>query len=361
MTYSDFMQETLDRKSLWLRARKKLMLLPLGLALGALLGFGIYTGYVKLTHREMYSEVSKLYIDFAVNGRGDEADYFNGATWTDLLTAHPLLWDRIEEGLSENYAPEELGGSYIDFVQKTVKAEILSDVRLMTLTVTTPYRDTTQVISDIVCDALVSFGNEAKEFDRIEYLSEPGGVRPVLLHDRSRNAALLGGVLGLLAAAAFLHLSLLLDDAVYVPEEAERRYSLPVLSCTAKKPAGESGAQDLCADGAREGSALSYFLEKHGGKAAVVSPLGKEKAEAAVDALPAFGGALTARDAGDHEALREAGCVIAALPYGVSCGAAFDRLRSGLAKQDCPVEGLLLQDADEAFLRRYYLIKDGKA
>ena len=339
------MHDVTDYKSMILRARKKLLYLPLGLLLGALIGFCLYTGFVKAAHREMYRQVSKLYIDFAVNGRGDEADYFNAATWTDLLTAHPLLWDEIEAQLSEQYLPAELDGSYMDYVKKSVRAEILSDVRLMTLTVTTPSPEKTEVLSRAVCDALVSFGEKAKEFDRIEYLSDAGGAQRVLINDRSRNAALLGGFLGLLITAAALHLSLLLDDAVYVPEEAEQRFSLPVLGHTCKT-AG-SDAKDL-----------AYFLSGHGGHAAVISPLGKARAEALVAALPEYRDALAASDAEDYEALRKAGCVIAAVPYGVSCGAAFHKMLGACRRQDCPVGGLILQDADEAFLARYYRIKD---
>ncbi|MDO4284106.1 MAG: hypothetical protein Q4C60_02110 [Eubacteriales bacterium] len=215
------LDEELNRRALYLRVRGRLWIVPLAALLGALLGGLVYflATTVWADARE-YQEVSKLYLDFAYDETGTVYDYYNGATWTDLLTANPEISDRIMERL-----PEDVG---LDVVKASAEAEILSDIRLLTVTVTNPDRETTQAIAQAINEALVAFGESAKEFSQITFLSSEGPSL-VMVSDRTRNAVLLGLALGLLAGAFGLWLRETLDDAVYVPEDAARRYGVPVL------------------------------------------------------------------------------------------------------------------------------------
>ena len=326
--------------------------LPLALMLcGALAGFLLYTGYRSLAGQETFEQVSKLYIDFAKDGTGKEADYFNGATWTDLLTAHPDLYGEIEKellatGLTEEDVPEE---TFAGYIKNHVRAEILSDVRLLTITVRGQYRDVLQNTTDAVNDALVSFGDSAKEFESITFLSAdaPRLVRP---DDRTRNAVLLGAFLGLLDGILVLWLLSVTDDSLCVPEEAERRYGLPVLA-TVCRDNGNETARALEAEGRAN---LARFLAEAEEPAAVITPEGKEAAQALVQKLGEAAGKLSAKEATDYEALRQARRVILALPAGKRNGAAAEHIISELGKQGCPVSALVLSDADGAFLNRYY-------
>ena len=363
MKNREWMTEEIDRRVLYLRMRKKLLLLPLFLAAGMLICGLLYQGYRMAVKEPCYQQVSKLYIDFAKDDKGKPADYYNGATWTDLLTAHPGIWDKAEGRLSEAL-PELAGteGALKDFVRKTVSAEILSDVRLMTVTVTTAEPSLTGKITEIMDDALVSFGAEAKEFERISFLSADP-VRQTVLDSRMRNALLLGAFLGLLSGLFILWLRAILDDGVYTPEEAQKRYGLPVLGMTFRalrdgKDPGDGKFSEETRDN------LALFFNGQDAAARLVSPLGKEKAEAFLASLsaqpdPALKGAAARFQAfpeNDYDALR-GGPVCLALPYGLSCAAAADHLISQLSKQGCPVRALFLQDADPAFIRRYYEYK----
>lgn len=222
-------------RALWLRLRSRLWILPLLAVLGALLAGGIYylVTCVFADARE-YQEVSKLYIDFAYDETGTVYDYYNGATWTDLLTAEPRLSDAIAEAIPDISMEE---------VKNSVKAEILSDIRLMTVTVTNADRERTERIAKAVNEALQSFGEQAKEFEKITFLSAEGPTLE-LVSDRTRNAVLLGTVLGLILGAILLWIRVLTGTGIYAPEEAADRFDLPVLGVLTKdeKENGEKNA-----------------------------------------------------------------------------------------------------------------------
>lgn len=207
-------------RALWLRLRSRLWILPLFALVGALVGGGIYFLVTCIfADARQYQEVSKLYIDFAYDETGTVYDYYNGATWTDLLTAEPRLSGVIAE---------EIPDISIEEVKNSVKAEILSDIRLMTVTVTNADREKTERIAQAVNEALQSFGEQAKEFEKITFLSAEGPSLE-LVSDRTRNAVLLGAVLGLILAAILLWIRVLTGDGIYAPEEAAERFDLPVL------------------------------------------------------------------------------------------------------------------------------------
>ena len=357
----EYLTEELNRKSLFLRMWKKCLLLPLFVLAGALAAFLLYTGVSRMTHTQEYLSVSKLYIDFAKDGQGNEADYYNGATWTDLLTAHPDIFEKIEasltkSGLSAADVPED---TFAQYIKAHVKAEILSDVRLMTLTVRGPQEEIVRKTGEAVSEALVAFGDSAKEFEAITLLSS-STEGPVRLNDRSRNAILLGAFLGLVIGAFLLWLFVVLDDAVYVPEDAERKYRLPIIGVTVKDAEKDADAplpQTLLREMEEN---LNYLFTRTEGKAAVVSPDGPAAAERLVRMLPAQGERFFAADAADYETLRAAGRVILAVPYGKRVAPLTDHLLSQLEKQGAPVRALFLQDANGDFLSRYYGLRKGK-
>ncbi len=218
-------------RALWLRIRSRLWILPLFVLGGALIGGGIYFLVTCVfADARQYQEVSKLYIDFAYDETGTVYDYYNGATWTDLLTAEPRLSGVIAE---------EIPDISMEEVKNSVKAEILSDIRLMTVTVTNADREKTERIAQAVNEALQSFGEQAKEFDKITFLSAEGPSLE-LISDRTRNAVLLGGILGLILSASLLWIRVLTGDGIYTPEEATERFDLPVLGVLTEDERGKS-------------------------------------------------------------------------------------------------------------------------
>ncbi len=363
-------------RALWLRLRSRLWILPLLAIIGALVGGGIYflVTCVFADARE-YQEVSKLYIDFAYDETGTVYDYYNGATWTDLLTAEPRLSEAIE-GAIPDISLEE--------VKASVKAEILSDIRLMTVTVTNADREKTERMAQAVNQALQSFGEQAKEFEKITFLSAEGPSLE-LISDRTRNAVLLGGVIGLLLAAILLWIRVLTGDGIYAPEEVTERFDLPVLGVLTKdKPqkAGRKKAEaqeetEEKAQKAQEKVPNPWTLEVlaanlqgtgvAGGQVLLVSPVkDREMLQKAADAVEkalvmcAAKGATVKADAeaADLALCQKADHVLLVMPWGKDCGVRTTWLLQQLNTQGIVPAGVLLMQASGRFLQEYYRIRE---
>ncbi len=360
-------------RALWLRLRSRLWILPLLAIIGALVGGGIYflVTCVFADARE-YQEVSKLYIDFAYDETGTVYDYYNGATWTDLLTAEPRLSEAIEEAIPDISLEE---------VKASVKAEILSDIRLMTVTVTNADREKTERMAQAVNQALQSFGEQAKEFEKITFLSAEGPSLE-LISDRTRNAVLLGGVIGLLLAAILLWIRVLTGDGIYAPEEVTERFDLPVLGVLTKDEPQKAGrkkaeAQEETEEKAQEKVPNPWTLEVlaanlqgtgvAGGQVLLVSPVkDREMLQKAADAVEkalvmcAAKGATVKADAeaADLALCQKADHVLLVMPWGKDCGVRTTWLLQQLNTQGIVPAGVLLMQASGRFLQEYYRIRE---
>ena len=349
--------EELNRRSVYLRIRRRLWILPAAALITAAVFGGIYlllTQAVRDTRQ--YQATSKLFIDFAYDEQGQKAhDWFNGATWTDLLTADPSLSDGIAGALPEDakevirdrYAGKEVAiheipditdgavrtteASIQAAIQDSIQVQILTDIRLMTVVVTNPDPVIALALRDAADISLAAYGESRKEFDQIELLSVTPAER-IVVNSRLRNALLLGSFLGLLSAAFILWLSVVMDDAVYVPEEAERRYGLPVVEVRT-----------------RQGMALPEELTKSfaAAREAVLGADPDGVQEIRID-----------REEGEQiPATGQEDAVLLVIEYGKKCGAMSLRRVSELKARKLPVKGLIIDGADADYLRRYYRIR----
>ena len=96
------MDEELDERCRFLRIRRRWWIIPLAAAAGALLCFLVYfIATTVFAPARRYEAVSKIYLTFAKDENGNAQDYYNGATWTDLLTADPAISDKIMAEMPE--------------------------------------------------------------------------------------------------------------------------------------------------------------------------------------------------------------------------------------------------------------------
>ena len=348
----------------YLLTLRRAWLVPLLTIIGAILGWAIYLAVTALTVSVPYKQVSKLYIDFAWNDHETTYDYYNGATWTDLLTAHPEILTPIAHRLQ---MPEEEAAA---LVQRDVKAEILSDIRLLTVTVRDGNRDTAERLTEAVDYGLETFGETAKEFEKISFLSKTVPTLEVV-DDRTENAVLLGAFLGLLLGLGIMLLKSAMEEGFYVPEELERATGIPALGMTAKEG---SKLPDLFAAERRE--AIRTACWKHlyaneegkiteAGDIALVSLDGAEHAEKVLSALEAAGDVNPSEDAelwprfypasaADPDDLRSFDGIFLVVPYGKQLRSRTEHQISVLRQQELPVDGVLLSDADGRFIKKYY-------
>jgi capsular polysaccharide biosynthesis protein len=395
------LQEQMNTRSVFLQTLRRIWIVPLACVLGGLLGFAVYTAAITCTAgARQYQVISKFYIDFAVNEQTQKAyDYYNAATWDDLLFSHPAISDVIKKNLPSDMTMEE--------ARADVKADILSDIRLMTVTVTAKSADDAAQLTEGIRKGLVQFGETQKEFDKITFLQATSPTL-VTVDNRTRNAVLLGIFLGFLISVCALWLYMALDDAVYVPEDAVRRYSLPVLYVLRKSGRGElpeviaaenaiglsalAGGEnpgETAADGeARMVTPQAAQEEVRGRTYAVISADGVSHAEEAAKALQCaqeqqqkssaagsegagVGAAGEVRgdrteeqieilaagapsDAAFASNVRRADCLLLAVRAGERSGCLCENLLAQAGAVHKTVKGIVLTDADGRFLQRYY-------
>ena len=124
-----YADEGMDMKKFVLFFLQKSWMLLAAAVIGATVGSVVYIAAHTVPESEReYQAVSKVYLDFAPDETGEIYQQYNGYTWNDLMATDPYMEPMLEE-LPEDYTREE--------VTAAVKAEILSDLRLLTVTVTT--------------------------------------------------------------------------------------------------------------------------------------------------------------------------------------------------------------------------------
>jgi capsular polysaccharide biosynthesis protein len=359
----------MDMKKFMLRLLKRWWLLLAAAAAGALVGAVVYTieRTVPESERE-YQAVSKVYLDFAADESGEVYQEYNGYTWNDLMVTDPIL-DITMSKLPADYDREE--------VMAATEATILSDLRLLTVTITTHQPETTDAILAATDSALETYGESAKEFLQITTI-QTTKAELVVADSRMAQAVALGAVIALFVLLFGMLLYDTLDDRIYVASDVRKVTDVSFCGYCfegvtgadgmAKQDAGskaEARTDTLQEQGLRVTdlrqrlqadyeNALAYLRGTHGNVIEVLVPrqdisnrgempdLGNRSAENT---------ALTDKDWSDAE---KADGVILQLPYGRVHGAFLSYLLEQYRVRDCEVLGVAIADADGKFLHKYY-------
>ncbi len=235
----------MDIKKLVLCFAKRIWLAAAAGAAGAVIGGLVYlmVSVVPEAERE-YQAISKVYLDFAPDETGEIYQAYNGYTWNDLMATDPIL-DVTMKYLPETYSREDVMGA--------TKAEILSDLRLLTITVTTHDADSCNAILQATGQSLTDRGREAKEFRRIEVIRTTEAAL-VVADSRLVQAVLIGLVLGAAAALLGMLLYYVLDDRIMVAADLRQVTDVPFV--------GYGGAGGQLQEEYEAG--LAYLREKKG-------------------------------------------------------------------------------------------------
>lgn len=317
MNRESYANEGMDIKKYMLCLLKRLPFLAGAVVGGALLGLLVYTivRTVPESERE-YQAFTKVQLDFAADETGEVYQAYNGYTWNDLMATDPIM-NLILENLSADYSREE--------VEAALRAEILSDIRILTVTVTTNSAACTDEILHAAVQALENYGAQAKEFLEI-YAIQTTQAKLVVADSRMVQAVLLGALLGLLLSLFGISFYYVMDDRIFVSGDVRKVTNVSFVGYS-------SGTESLKSDYEKN---LSYLREKWG--ALFICEIEKEKP-------------LTAEA---FQKMREAGGVVISLPYGRVHAAFVSYIAEQLKTQDCELRGVAIREADERFLRRYY-------
>lgn len=316
MEKKEYMEQSLDLRRLILVLGRRLWTVFAGILFGAAIGAAIYILFTQITDGEPeYRASSDYYISFNFGEFEHGDDYFNAFTWDGILRDDPIV----------DYALTQLDDSVTKaMVQQAVTGEMLGDYRILTVHVGTADAALTKQIAEAYHASMVHFGETIDMLDHIEVWSR-GEVVEVDKHTKAPNAAFLGGLIGGLVCLLGLLIYLILEDAVYVEKEALKRFGLPVFGMLTIK---EDRNQQMIYSGNTEFA------------------FGKKSITLwRADRLP---------EKEDYERLREAQALLIAIPWGKQVGASTERLLELLRLQQCRVDGLVIVEAKDSFVKAYY-------
>ena len=320
--------EGMDCKKFLLLFLGKIRVVILAAIMGAVLGGGIYFFlHVVINSNREYQAESKLRLDFAQDETGEVYQAYNGYTWNDLMSTDSIL-NATMSYLPDDYTKEE--------VIAATSAQILSDIRILTITITTSSAERTNEILKATDLSLVEMGAREKEFLDIEILKETE-PRMLAADPRLLQAVVLGFLLGLSAVLLGLAIYYVLDDKIYVPGDLKSVTDLPFAGFSygvyaetdREKKMLEQFQKDLEHN-------YNYLMEKYGTIATLEIVEDFEIVQQ------------------EMEKLRGADGVLLVIPYGrmdrTTCGYRIEQL----ALQECRLAGILIRNADMRFMKWYY-------
>ena len=379
MDKQTYYSEGLDLKRLGLYFQKKiwivLLLTIIGGGLGAL-GFQV----VKSINMPIeYEATSKLYITFGIDESGEVYQYYNGYTWNELIHAKPMM--TMIMGYLTDYDEDE--------VKNAISAEIISDIRLLTVTIKGNNEKMVREIQSAVENGLAAYATVSDELSGITTIRSIAPER-VYWTDRTTASMIFGAIiLGLITLLIFIYLYVI-DESIYVQSDLEKRYPYKALGVMPRNQKGlQPYLQELKANiihslgdnrnlffididdhsdlratdmerilNWEEGGALSGLEDVSG---ELVWHINEESEDDDLFDIPKDSEWLIVPINSDSldiercDSLRENGGAVILVPFGVSSASRkLERVISLMKNQDINIYGIVITEADEEYLGRYY-------
>lgn len=344
------MQQHMDWKKIWLLYKNKIWLILFFTVAAAAMAAGVYKVACALSQDGPdYRVSSDYYLYFNLEEYPDGVDFYNAYTWDTILRDDPLV-DAALEVLPEDYTKEE--------IRESVTGEMLGDYRILTVHATHPVPERAEAIAKAYIHALETFPERIDIFDHIEIWSQ-GECEPVKEKDLSPNIALIAGVIGILLAGFGCAIGYVLDDSIYVEKDYTSRFEGAFLGTMTEKES------DLCKQ--EIGENMEFLLPETSGYYLVFMNMKnhtdkytkKEKQEEILKRIRSISskvsGSLTLQGK-DPEHLRNSNGAILMIPWGGRNGNEIEKTLAFLKKQNCHLAGVIVYDADERFLKKYYHI-----
>ncbi len=371
----EYLNRGMDLKRLALYLQKKIWLVVMLAILGATCGGIIYQVVRSMKMPVEYASVSKLYISFGNDENGDVYQYYNGYTWNDLIDTDPIL----------DIVMSSLPGYDRDQVREATTAEILSDIRLLTITVRGDNEKFVREIRNAMESGLREYARDAEELNQIAVIRS-GAPERVYWDERTTEACVTGAVILGILAMLIIGFSYVLDESVYVQEDLEKKYACRALGILTRNQKGlqpyarelKASLRYLMAD-KRSFAVLDMDNHADTRKLEIERLLNREDPDGLIgNNTPDSEGDFSWNIQGEESAsevkgeweilsfnenvlseegckkIREAGGVILLLTFGKDTGRKTSRILTFLKNQDCQVLGMIIAQADEEFLNRYF-------
>ncbi|MCD8038339.1 MAG: hypothetical protein LUE96_04565 [Lachnospiraceae bacterium] len=334
-------RQGIDSKALLVTLICGLPRLLLLAAAGAVLGSGFYlAAALYASGNAMLVSETEYYIDFA-QGRLEAKDYYNDYTWNDVI-ATDLILGRMMEELGEDYDREE--------VKQMLFADILSDVRYLTITVTGSDEASVSAVSAAFENAIAIFGGSMDEFDSI-YKIEDNGIRKEHVELFSWRAAVLGAAVFAGIGIFFIALAFMVGDRFYTKTDVAKFLELPVCGLSYKDGVRADFRERRLLESLKElqgqsGAEKIYLLDAAGGQDAdaFAKRLGALDADIARNVVSVCGSAV----------FEENALILAVVPFGRVYREKITDEINNAAARGRKVSGAALVQCDRRWMRLYY-------
>lgn len=252
------MQQGVDSRAMLATFIMKLPKLLILAVAGAILGSGLHLLVVLVKAQDRcYISETEYYVDFD-KGQDDARHWYNDFTWNDVLATDPIL----------GRAMELLGSGYDrSRILEMLKADILSDVRYLTITVRGQDAAQVEAVKDAIGMALEEYGVTRREFASIEKIED----REIVLEEIpyfAWRAAFLGAVIASGIGAFGVAFCFCMGSVFYTKSDIGVRLGIPVYGMTFQNGCRKNGD---CAMERRQAEMLAAgFGKLAGGKAQIL-------------------------------------------------------------------------------------------
>ncbi|MDE6749189.1 MAG: hypothetical protein K2K21_09050 [Lachnospiraceae bacterium] len=326
-----YVDEGMDCKKVLLLFLKNIWIAVLAAVFGAIIGGGIYLlDHVVLSSNREYQAESELRLNFAQDETGEAYQAYNGYTWNDLMSTN-LILNATMSYLPDTYTEEEVIAS--------TKAGILSDIRILTITITTSNPDMTKEIMKATNLSLVELGEREKEFISIEVIKETE-TKLITADSRLLQAVLTGLTIALILSLIAMALAYVLDDRIYVPGDLKCVTGLPFIGfhfTNNTEDVKKSGKAILLKKLKGDMELNRTYLMKENG---VIDTLELNKKSSVTEEI--------------CDKLRKADGLILIIPYGKMDRTSLAYRIDQLTLQGCKIVGITIENADMRFMKWYY-------
>jgi len=323
-----FAKEPVDYKLIALRMVQKLWAIIVSMVVGALVFGGGYFMIREVIGERTYQAESIYYITFAKDEAGQEYDYYNHYTWGTAIGEDALVAEIAKQS-----------GENEEAVRASVSATIESDVRYLYTRVVTTSPEKSLKIAKAVEQSITAWATTKPEFASV-VVSQAATKALDNSKIRTLSALVVGALLGLFFGVFGLLLSLLSEDAVYLPASLEKRYGIVTLTAPSM-PEFRENMQTLLGEKKQIVCLSGAFGDVDKDR----NRLGDR--EITVVANPCV-------DPCDIERMKTADAVIVSVPYGKKCGRQVERTLEQLSRSNLEVTAMVLVDEDEKLLKTYY-------
>lgn len=295
---------------------------------GLLIGGGYYLKKVTFGGPVQYDITTTYYIDYAHQSEetGELYDYVNDATWKSWVVTDWFVDRAWQYALEAGFEPEKYEIEKAD-LKEYFKADLPSDLRIPTATVTTPYEEATRALNVALQKTFIAFEEDHDEMSSIKVINETA-LAEADRDVRLGKATALGCVLGAFVAMFVVAGSIIWDDTIRIPETFTYRYGVPMVGYKGK------GTDDWNEETKEK---LQCLLKER-------KPL-----ELAVEQVLQR----------NPEELQKAEAIVLLVRAGEDRGKAIEYTLHELQVMNCKAEAALLTDADDKLIQIYRFGKKG--